>query len=402
MSYRLLLAASCAALASVVTPAFAEEQTAWRLFVSDHAAGVVNVIDTVKRQPIDSFETDGPATLHRTESGQTVFATQGQAGKVAVISSGIAFDDHGDHGDISVNPPRLLDLSFEGSKPAHFVERQGQIALFFDGEDKARLTSEQAILKGDGTTRDVSVEKAHHGVAVSFGEAAVVTVPNPEDASKRPIGARVVTAANQQSGDVHDCPGLHGSAGSGSIYALACDTGFLLLQPGDPNQISIEHMPYPASLPEGSSSTLIGGKGLQYFMGNYGPDRVIIIDPTDADDAKLIQLPTRRVHFAVDPIRPRFAYVFTEDGKLHRIDVVKGAIEKSLNVTDPYSMDGHWSDPRPRIAVAGDAVAVTDPLRGKIHMIDAASFEPAGDIAVEGKPFNVVAVGGSGQTHQTD
>jgi len=32
-------------------------------------------------------------------------------------------------------------------------------------------------------------------------------------------------------------------------------------------------------------------------------------------------------------------------------------------------------------------------------VVDAASFEKTRDIAVEGKPFNIVAVGGSGETH---
>lgn len=69
---------------------------------------------------------------------------------------------------------------------------------------------------------------------------------------------------------------------------------------------------------------MIGGKGMQYFIGNYGPDRIILVDPTESDSFRLIQLPTRRVHFVVDPVRAKFAYVFTEDGKLNQIDVLKG------------------------------------------------------------------------------
>jgi zinc transport system substrate-binding protein len=198
------------------------------------------------------------------------------------------------------------------------------------------------------------------------------------------------------------CPGLHGSASSGSIYALACNTGLLLItQNGDTP--SIKHLPYASSLPEGSASTLIGGKGLQYFVGNYGPDRIVLVDPSEADGGfRLVQLPTRRVHFAVDPIRAKFAFVFTEDGQLHQVDILKGEIVHSLKLTGPYSMDGHWSDPRPRIAVAGDNVVVTDPLNSKLHLVNAVSFKKAGEIAVEGKPFNIVAVGGSGMVHGND
>ena len=65
-------------------------------------------------------------------------------------------------------------------------------------------------------------------------------------------------------------------------------------------------------------------------------------------------------------------------------------------------MDGDWNDPRPRIAVAGDRIVVTDPLNSKLHLVDAASFDKAGEIAVEGKPYNIVSVGGSGETHESE
>lgn len=56
--------------------------------------------------------------------------------------------------------------------------------------------------------------------------------------------------------------------------------------------------------------------------------------------------------------------------------------------------------PRPRIAVTGEKVVVTDPLNGKLHLVDAASFAIAGAIPVEGKPCNIVSVGGSGRLHE--
>nr|UKE83532.1 hypothetical protein KXZ65_21030 [Pectobacterium sp. PL152] len=65
---------------------------------------------------------------------------------------------------------------------------------------------------------------------------------------------------------------------------------------------------------------------MQFFIGNYGPDRIVLIDPTEAQSFRLVQLPTRRVHFAVDPVRPKYAYVFTEDGKLNQVDVLKGRL----------------------------------------------------------------------------
>lgn len=376
-----------------------ENVTAWRLLVADQETPMVNVIDASEKDILASFELEGPATLHRTGSGEAVFAVQGAAGVVSVINTGIAFHDHGDHADIEVAEPALLEVELTGERPAHFVERQGYIAQWFDGEDSARFLTESSVLAETSEIRTTSVEAAHHGVAVPYQHHAVVTIVNPDDASQRPVGARVIDEAGNPVGEDIACPGLHGSAGSGSLYALACHTGLLIIatENGVP---TISHLPYPESLPEGSASTLSGGKGLQYFIGNYGPDRILLIDPTQAEDGfQLVQLPTRRVHFAVDPIRARFAYVVTEDGQLHKIDVLTGELTESLRLTDPYSMDGHWNAPRPRIAVAGDDIVVTDPSAEILHFINANTFEKVDEMALEGKPFNIVAVGGTGVSH---
>lgn len=401
---KLLMSASGIALAVVgwSGQALAEDKQAWRLFVSDHAAPVVTAIDALTGEKLDSFAIDGPASLYRTASGQTVFAVQGAAGTVTAIGSGIGFDDHGDHGDIEVSAPKLLNVEVSGRKPSHFVDHGGDIALFFDGEGVTRNLTERDVLQGKSGFAEFKTDAPHHGVAVAYGDHVLLSEPNKEKPDELPVGIRVVDAKGAQVGAIHACPDLHGEASSGNILAFACATGLLVVSHGD-NGPEITHLPYAGSLPSGKSTTLIGGKGLQYFAGNYGPDKIVLIDPTAENDAfRLIDLPMRRVHFAVDPVRAKFAYVLTEDGQLHQIDVVGGRIASSLKLTDPYSMDGHWSDPRPRIAVAGKHVVVTDPLNGKLHLVDAETFVKDGEIAVGGKPFNIVSVGGSGQVHATE
>ncbi|MCF6098724.1 zinc metallochaperone AztD [Mesorhizobium muleiense] len=396
--------ASATAIALLVSlstsAAHAEEVTAWRLFISDHADPKVTVVDAIDGEKLDTFEIKGPASLHRSESGRTVFAVQGSAGVVAGIASGISFEDHGEHGDIDVEAPKLAGVEITGKKPSHFVEHDGDFAVFFDGEGVARIISEKSVLEGKPDFRQVKTDAPQHGVAVAYGSHVLLSEPNREKPDELPVGISVADKAGAPIDGVHACPDLHGEASSGNILAFACATGLLVVSHGDGSP-AIRHLPYADSLPDGKTTTLIGGRGLQYFLGNYGADKVVLIDPTIESDAfRLINLPTRSVHFAIDPVRAKFAYVFTEDGQLHQLDVVKGEIANSLKLTDPYSMDGHWSDPRPRVAVAGDKIVVTDPLQGVLHVVDATSFEKTGDIAVEGKPFNIVSVGGSGQTHE--
>jgi len=380
--------------------AFAEEITAWRLFVTDREQPKITVIDAVKGEALDTFTIKSPASLYRSKSGETVFAVQGEAGLVTAISSGVSSEDHGDHGDIDVEAPKLTGVEIAGQKPSHFVEHDGEFAAFFDGDGVARIISEKDVLEGKSSVREVKTDAPQHGVAVAYGSHVLLSEPNKEMPDELPIGIRTVDETGTQVGDIAKCPDLHGEASSGNVLAFACASGLLVVTDGA-GAPTIRHLAYEDRLPDGKSTTLIGGRGLQYFLGNYGPDKVVLIDPTAKNDAfRLVELPTRRVHFAVDPIRAKFAYVLTEDGQLHRLDVVAGKITSSLKLTDPYSMDGHWNDPRPRIAVAGDKVVVTDPLQGKLHLVDATSFAKAGDIAVDGKPYNIVAVGGSGQAHE--
>ncbi|MEP7454380.1 zinc metallochaperone AztD [Phyllobacterium sp. SB3] len=401
MTRHLLTFSSFAITASLLTaPALAEGKTAWRLFVADQVAPVVRALDAKSGDVLETFKLNAPAGLSRSDSGRLVFANERDAGQFSVISSGVSIDDHGDHGDLKLEKPALLDVKFAGKKPSHFVDHHGQIALFFDGDGVVKIVKESDILSEKAETREIKVASPHHGVAVAFGDNVLVSEPHPTDpVEELPVGVRIAGADNAVTGELYNCPDLHGEAASGSIVAIACKSGLLLVKSGNDGP-QIEHLDYSKSLPEGKSSTLVGGQGLQYFLGNYGPQAVVLIDPASEDAFRRIELPARRVHFAVDSARPRFAYIFTEDGQLHQLDVVTGSIEKSLKLTDPYSMDGHWNLPRPRIAVAGDDIIVSDPLKGRLQVVDAGSFEKTRDIPVEGTPYNVVAIGGSGEVHE--
>ncbi len=379
-------------------PALADKTvSAWRLFIADHTEPVVRALDVESGDVLGSFPLASPAALYTTGSGEAVFAVQGAGNQVSAIATGIAVHDHGDHGDIEISAPALVDAAVAGERPVHFVEHGGKIALFFDGTGKASLLDEHGwVDHAEIDAVEFDSGAPHHGVAVPWGDYTILSVPHPEDPTKLPIGVNVLDKDGNVVGDLHACADLHGEASSGNMLAIACADGLLIVTGSGVPEIT--KLPY-SDLPDGKSTTLLGGVGLQYFLGNYGADKVVTIDPAADKPFQLIDLPTRRVHFAADPIRPKFAYVFTEDGKLHQLDIVSGAIAQSVQVTEPYSMDGAWDLPRPRIAVANDVVAVTDPEAGEVRLIDIASFTEKGSLAVEGVPFNLVAVGASGTQH---
>lgn len=376
----------------------AAEARHWRLFVADHGEPVVRAVDLGTGETSVSFQLTAPARLYRSESGETVFAAQRDGDVVHAIASGVRLDDHGDHGDLEVEAPQLLDVTLAGDNPVHVVEHDGRLAVFFDDEGVARITDERAFRAGKLRLTEFTTSAPHHGVAATIGDHLLVSVPNPQDPTELPIGIRVHDEAGATVGEMHSCPDLHGEAASGSLMAIACAEGLLLVEPSSAGP-TVRTLPYPPELPDGKSTTLIGGEAMRYFVGNWGQDAVVIIEPNATPAFRLVQLPARRVHFAADPVRPRFVYLHTEDGNLHQLDVLEGRIVRSTAVTDAYSMEGHWSDPRPRIAVAGDEIAVTDPLAGLIHIVEPSELRRTRAIKVEGRPFEVVSVGGAGETH---
>lgn len=393
-----LLLATVAVTGLVASTAAAHEETVYRLFIGDHADGLVRAVNLADGTEVGTFEIDQTPALTRSTSGRTIFAVQGDAGKVAVIETGIAFEDHGDHQDINVTDAQLLATVIEGARPAHVVEGSGKVAVFDDGTGDVVLFSESDVIDGSLDPLTLSPGGAHHGLAAPMGDFLVVSVPHVDPDQPR-IGLRVIDMDGAEIGDVVECPGVHGQAQSVRVFAFGCRDGVVLATPGSgATAPTLEHIPTD-DLGEGNVSTLKGGTAMQFFLGNFGPAAVVIIEPGSENPFRRVDLPTRRVDFALDPVLAQNAYILTEDGQLHLLNILSGEITQSLQVTEPYSMDGHWREPRPRLAVAGEHIAITDPLQGLVRLVSTGTFEKERTIAVEGVPYTIVAVGGSGVTH---
>ncbi len=224
MKHFALGTSAIALLTGLAGPVLADDVTAWRLFVSDHAEPVVHVLDALTHEEITHFDISGPASLYRSESGAGVYAVQTSANTVSVIKSGITFHDHGDHADIDVADPALSEAEFTGEYPVHFVEHDGHWAIFFDKEGVARVFEEHEALEGHVETREIATSGPHHGVAIPFGNFDLITTPNATDPSELPENILTLDQNGQQLGEPASCPGLHGEATSGNIVAIAPQT----------------------------------------------------------------------------------------------------------------------------------------------------------------------------------
>ncbi len=395
-------------LALSTIPALAEQKddshNVWRLFVADHTQPVVRAIDLESGKEIGHYDVKGYANLVTSASGQTVFAAQPDFDIVHAIKTGINLSDHGDHKDIDISDPALLAQSFEGPRPYHVVPHDDHAIIFYDNSGKAEILDEASLLKGKADVRTLDATAPHHGVALSMGDYVLLSVPDTSlktEPGKLPprIGLRAVDAKGEQVGETAPCTDLHGEAMSARLAAFGCKQGVLIAQQKGGQAPQFKMLDYPADFPKGHVGTLLGGKAMQFFLGNYGDDKVVLIDPENEKPYKLVELPTRRVDFALDQTSIRNAYILTEDGDLHVLDVLKGELVNKAKVTEPYSKDGHWRDPRPRLAIANGKIVITDPRHSLLRVIDAKTLKEERTIPVEGQPFTITVAGGSGVQH---
>ncbi|WP_146202037.1 hypothetical protein [Teichococcus aestuarii] len=385
-----LLSTTVAALA-LAGAAQAQTLHTVRAAVTDHARGSVSVVDLTTGEILNRFDTGSPGGLRHGAAPGQVSLAQGQAGRVDVVDLGMAVHGHGDHGDLKLSTPRLLPRVAEGPKPSHVLGGDGRLASFFDGDGSV-------VIASAGDTTRLRANVPHHGLAYPFHSAAGprLMVSHAAAAGERPGGVMLLDEQGKELTRNDDCPMLHGEAISGRVIGLGCGDGVLLL---NTRTQAFRKVPYPAGTESGRMvRSLVGGSDFHLFAGDFGPDAVTILDP-DAEQFKVVELPARRIAFTMDPQRADTMFVLTEDGQMHRVDTLGGKIVGSARVVQRYALEGGSSVARPRLSAAGGLVAVTDPARSRLLVLNAATLAPQREIAIEGAPLNVLAIAASGEQH---
>jgi DNA-binding beta-propeller fold protein YncE len=389
---------SAALLLAATSVSMAAEATAYRAIVADHASGKITIVDAMTGRIIANYGVEGPARLKANGDGRLIYAVQGAQNRVDVIDSGITVVGHGDHADVKVSPPRMRDGTIAGPKPSHVNLGGGEVAVFFDGDGQASVIREDRLGKPGASPAVLKTTAPHHGLAAPVGGRFAMSIPHPTDNKQLPVGISVIERNGREVLRSDDCPRLHGEARMRQVSAFGCENGVLLLT-NEKGGFKFEKVAYGATLPPARMvRNLAGGAGVNSFLGDFGPDGMVVLDPV-AKSFTFVQLPARRTHFARDIISGEFGYVIAEDGLLHKINALTGKLEASVAVTDRYSMDGGSSVPRPRVSASGERVVVSDPAKGLIHVIDAVKMQVVHRTPVAGAPFDVVVVGAHGEAH---
>lgn len=374
-----------------------------RVFVGDHAQGLITVFDLADPDHRWSFETQGQAKLYPVAGGAAIAAVQSDLDVTQFVMSGVRLRDHGDHADVEVGDPSAFAQKLSGPRPFHLVDHGGEVAINYDLGGYAEILDGAALAEGRIEPKRFPQNRAHHGFVAPLGGDWLSTVASeePVEGGGAPprLGLRAFDLSGAPRGALATCTAIHGEAFSGAYLAAGCKEGVLTAKNG-PKGVEYEMLAYPVGLPQGvTTGTLLGSPAMQVFLGNHGPDGLVVIDPAEEPHYQRIALPFRRVDFALDPVRARNGYALTEDGSLHRVDLLAARITASAKATEPYSMEGHWNDPRPRIAMAGDEILVTDPRAGLVRRISAETLQEVGTVAVGGLPYHLTVVTASGLVH---
>ena len=381
----------------------ASDVTLYRVFVGDHANGTVTAFDLTQPDNRWTFDTTGQNKLYVVDNGGAVVAVQSDDDAVHFFTSGISLHSHGDHADIEISEPAAIADTLTGPRPFHLIDHDGKVVINFDRGGYAAIIDGHELSDGEVVSTQLPQARAHHGYAAPIGDLWVTSVasdaPVEGDAAPSRIGLQAINADGTPAGEVAACTAIHGEAFSGAYLATGCAEGVLTVTDGADGPV-MTMLDYPADLPTGESTgTLLGSKAMQVFLGNYGADGLVVIDPVDEPHFRYVELDFRRVDFVLDPANARFGYVLTEDGALHQLDLLKAEVTESVKITEPYSMDGDWNDPRPRLAMAGDEIVMSDPKAGLVRRISTDTLEEVGTIAVDGQPYNIAVAGGSGVDH---
>ncbi|WP_394183274.1 hypothetical protein [Marinomonas posidonica] len=380
-----------------------EDITLYRVFVGDHQAGQVTAFNLNQPDKKWTFKTAGQVKLYPVAKGSAIAAIQSDDNQVNFIRSGISFHDHGEHSDIEITAPEAVSLSLKGERPFHLIEHDGSISINMNKGSYATIVDSHELSEGNVEYRIIMQNKAHHGVVVPWAKGWITSVAGDvvEEGKAPPrIGVQSLSKEGNPTSKLTQCTNLHGEAFSGKYLAFGCKSGVLVAKKSKGATTNYRMLTYPDNFPEGEmTGHLLGVKSYQAFLGSYGKNAVVVIDPTATPAFSLIELPFRRVDFILDPVRIQYGYVMTEDGRINQVNLINAEIEKSFQVTEPYSMDGHWNNPRPRLAVAGNELLVTDPNSGLIHRVNTETMEEIGSIEVDGVPYNIAVAGGSGMTH---
>ena len=243
-----------------------ETGTEGRLVVSSADTAEVAVMNLQDGSEIERISLNNTASgVYSSPQHRFALVAQRDQGLVQVIDGGMYQEDHGDHLHPYEKDPELIDKTFNGVKPTHYREHEGQAAFFFDGDSEQSLLSsiisfnDEAILHNEEGS--LELDNAMHGVAEPREEFLLTTYRPAEAASTLPDQVELYkfNSTNETYEFVErfaeTCPSLHGAFSTIDASVFGCSDGVLVIEQ-EGETFTASKIENPASITEGER---IGG-----------------------------------------------------------------------------------------------------------------------------------------------
>lgn len=352
----------------------------------------VEVLDAGDLSEIASFPVDSAPYVEVAADGRHVITLEHQEKRVRIVDAGTWTEAHGDHGhSYTVSPARLDDV-IEGTA-YHALSDGTQTVIWNDDTGNIEVIDAADLEDGSITPRIIERNDVHHGVAVPLSDGYLASFSVDGDAA----GVARLDDDGTEVERYEGCAGLHGEAHVGKdAYAFGCQDGILVVDETGARTV--------ASPVEGAgTSTLIGDGSSPIIAGNVrssgedGPDlsTTVALYDTAAGTARAVDL---GVEFSNMAVTEGDLVVVGVDGNLHVLDLASGEV-RTIPATEPWEKPEEFLTPRPMLAVSHDHVWLTEPMTGKILVIDLTTGETLVSADVDGKPGRLAVVNFAGDEH---
>lgn len=399
-----------------------------RLIFADHEKPVVRVLDLDTGEVTHEFSVPkaNPGFAGVEGGRHIVIKTGDEAGSLRILDTGLTYEPHGDHVDLSKGTPRLLDLVVTGERPGHVVSGQGQLALFYDGirpwEGKSTAKAVLISLRSLDQARPAAIEwlspGPQHGIAVPLGRQHwLMSVPNPayvkgddRSASSRPNGFEILRADKGKGtgwtrvGSFNDptradasCQLYHGHAAAGGRFVFGCaegETGGILVLSQTKGRWGARRLAYPDAR---RISAIKARDGARYMVANYGLkapyDALLRVDATAPalTTADVLPVPDGQgaCQFELAGGGKRVANL-TADGQLRIYEMAPSWKEvAAFDAVPAFDCAYGARTPTPSLAVIGSSAFVSDPIHGRIREYHLDTLKQGLDMPVGGQPANL-------------
>jgi hypothetical protein len=307
-----------------------------RLAIGEVDQPVVHIYDLETNTLLESVDLTNPASaIHASPENRFAVAVQKDQGTVEFVDGGLWQELHGDHYDQHADTPELSHFSMQGVKPAHFVPRGEQAALFFDGNAETTDDASLHILSDESIAAEKTI--AHHdfstymhGTAEIRGEYVLTTLREADAEGTYPDQVAVF--------EIHDdhfhqeqvlditCPELHGSFQNEHHIMFACEDGILNVEQ-EGSTFTASKIAYPTDVPESERIYTIKGSEHSSTMLGLTPRGIFVIDPEANSITRFERSAEENAYF------PRYAFDAHHEHLL---------LLDSTGTLNTYSAENNW------------------------------------------------------------